>query len=182
MSEYEFMYIIPTTLTEDAVGAVEKNVADILAKAGATVDKTVRLGKFRLAYPIEGQHHGNYVLVRFKAEPAAVASVNDAMRLTQENVLRHLILKAEEAGEETFDLVQFQEVTVESRDDRARRMRSAHPVAAKSVDKSKDVEAQKAGVAALEGAATEETAVTEPKQLSPEELQKKIDEALEEKA
>lgn len=174
------MYIIPTTLTEEAVGTVEKNVADLLAKAGATVDKTVRLGKFRLAYPIEGQRHGHYVLARFKAEPAAVTVINDALRLTQDKVLRHLILKAEEAGEEAFDLVQFQEVTVESREDRARRTRAAHP--AKSVDKSKEVEAQKAGVAALEGAPAEETAAVESKQLSPEELQKKIDEALEEKA
>ena len=181
MTEYELMYIVPTTFTEEAVGSVEGNVSAILAKAGATVSKTVRLGKFRLAYPIKHQRHGHYVLVRFTAEPTAVAAVNDGLRLTPDQVLRHVILKAEEAGEEKFELVQFQEVTVEGRDDRTRRlMKSAKPV--EKVDKEKAVQAQKAGVAALEGVETATAPAVEAEQLSPEELQKKIDAALEEKA
>ena len=59
MIEYELMYIVPTTVTEEGVGAVEANVGAILAKAGASVLKTVRLGKFRLAYPIRHNQHGH---------------------------------------------------------------------------------------------------------------------------
>ncbi|HWR00135.1 MAG TPA: 30S ribosomal protein S6 [Candidatus Methylomirabilis sp.] len=180
MIEYELMYIVPTSFTEEAVGNVEVSVSAILTKAGAAIAKTVRLGKFRLAYPIKHQRHGHYVLVRFTAEPAALADINNALRLSPDQVLRHLILKAEEAGEEKFDLVQFQEVTVEGRDDRTRRLKAAKP--AERADKEKVVQAQKEGVAALEGAEPAEAPASAVEQLSPEELQKKIDAALEEKA
>lgn len=180
MIEYELMYIVPTTVTEEGVGAVEANVGAMLAKAGANVLKTVRLGKFRLAYPIRHEQHGHYMLVRFTAEPSAVASVTEALRLAPDRLLRHLILKADEAGEEKFELVQFQEVSVESRDDRARR--AARMPKIETADKAKAVQAQKAGVAALEEAGTADVPPKETEKLSPEELQKKIDEALEEKA
>ncbi|OGL73201.1 30S ribosomal protein S6 [Candidatus Uhrbacteria bacterium RIFCSPHIGHO2_12_FULL_60_25] len=179
MTEYELMYIVPTTFTEEGVAGVEANVAAILAKAGASVSKTVRLGKFRLAYAIHGQQHGHYALVRFTSESAAMAAVNEALRLMPDQVLRYLILKAEEAGEEKFELVQFQEVIVEGRDTRPRGPRMPLKADARPADRAKEVQAQKEGVAALE---TGEAAATEVEKLSPEELQKKIDAALEEKA
>lgn len=176
MLEYELMYIVPTSFTDEEVGAVEGTVGGMLEKANATVVKTVRLGKFRLAYPIRHERHGHYVLVRFKAEASAIAGLNEVLRLSPDKVLRHMILTADEAGEEKFDLVQFQEVNVESREDRPRRA----PRAARSASTEKDTQAQKEGVAALEGKteSTDEDAAP----VSAEELDKKIDAALEEKA
>jgi small subunit ribosomal protein S6 len=178
MLEYELMYIVPTSFTDEEVGAVEGAVGGMLDKANATVLKTVRLGKFRLAYPIRHERHGHYVLVRFQAEASAIAGLNDTLRLSPDKVLRHIILSADEAGEEKFDLVQFQEVNVESREDRARRAPRAAGAKPDRAEKEKDVQAQKEGVAALEGKA--ESADAEA--LSPEELEKKIASALEEKA
>lgn len=181
MTEYELMYIVPTTFTEEGVAAVESSVGAILAKAGANVTQTVRLGKFRLAYPIKRQHHGHYTLVHFTAEPSAVASVNEALRLTPDQALRHLILKTEEAGEAKFNLVQFQEINVESRDER-RRPAAVKVAKTERLDKEKAAQAQKEGVAALEDKESEAAPAAAKEELSPEELQKKIDEALEEKA
>lgn len=179
MLEYELMYIVPSTLTEEEAGSVEQAVGGMLSKVSAAVVSTKRLGKLRLAYPIKRQVYGHYVLVRFQSEPAQVAALNELLRLAHGKVLRHLILRADEAGDEKYDLVQFQEVNVEDRSERARRTRPSRTEQAPAV-KEEDKKAQKEGVAALEtsGSSTE----TEAKSITSEELDKKIDEALEEKA
>jgi small subunit ribosomal protein S6 len=176
MTEYELMYLVPTSFTEEEAGTVDQAVAGMLTKASATTLSTKRLGKFRLAYPINGQAHGYYTLVRFNAEPSNIAGLNDTLRLSPDKVLRHLILRAEEAGGDKYDLVQFQEVNVEDRGDRPRRPRTGRP----GEGKPEDTKAQKEGVAALEdsGKAAAEGAST----VTAEDLEKKIDEALDEKA
>lgn len=179
MNAYELMYIVPTSYTEDELGTVEKNVAQVLEKNGASVTKTTRIGKLRFAYPIKHERYGHYVLVRFQAEASAVSAINEGLRLNQKEILRHMIVDGSETKEE-FNLVQFQEVHVEG-GDRRRRPREDKPAAAASV---KDKKEQQEGVAALEGSSTE--SVEKPlegiEELSEEDLQKKIDAALEEKA
>ncbi len=125
-SRYELLYIIPTTFTDEEVGTVEQKIGGLFTKVGATVESTRRLGKFRLAYTIKEQRHGHYVLVMFTAEHGSIAKFDELLRITPE-VLRHLIIRAEEGGEEAkFDLVQFTEVVVEGgRDDRRRREKAA---------------------------------------------------------
>ncbi len=175
-TQYELLYIIPATLTDEDVGAVEGTVKALLEKHGATIDSTARLGKFRFAYPIKHVRHGHYVLVRFTADGAALAAIDHGLRISQE-VLRHLILRADEAGGEKFEFTQFMEVTLENRpeahrggDDRSRRAPASTAKATAEI---------KSGVAALEAPPLAKSAVPE---LSAEELQKKIDAALEEKA
>lgn len=179
MSEYELMYIVPTSYTEDELGTVEANIAQILEKNGATIIKTKRLGKFKLAYPIKGERFGHYVLIRFSGETSVIAGIENGLRLSQKEVLRHLIVRGEDVSE-TFNLVQFQEVHVEGADQRRRR--ASRPEAEKSAGEGGEKE-QKEGVAAIEGVESKVVAPQEGiEKLSEEDLQKKIDEALEEKA
>lgn len=177
MTDYELLYIVPTSLTEDEAGTVEQAVGGMLAKTNATVQSTKRLGKLQFAYPIKGQHHGYYVLVRFQAETASVAELNELLRLSPDKVLRHLILRADEAGDEKFDLVQFQPVNVEDRGDRRRAAAGREKRAEKPT--ADDAKAQKEGVAVLEGGSSTGEAAAP---ISAEDLEKKIDEALDEKA
>jgi ribosomal protein S6 len=181
MNEYELMYIVPTSYTDEELGTIEKNVAAILAKSQATITKTTRLGKLRFAYPIKHELFGHYILVRFQAEPSAISPINEGLRLNQKEVLRHLIVKGDEVGEEAYNLVQFQEVHVEMAD---RRRRSA-PRAERGEDREKREKELKEGVAALEEGSTPAEEKKEEKgieKLSAEDLQKKIDEALDDKA
>ena len=159
--EYELLYIIPATYTDDEIGGVEGSVKAVLEKNGATVTATSRLGKFRFAYPIKNVRHGHYVLVRFTAESVSLAAIEEALRITPE-VLRHLTVSAEEAGGGKFDMVQFAEVNVDAKDDRPRRKREEAPqVKEKSM--------------------TDSIAKEPAPEISTEELEKKIDSALEEK-
>ena len=121
---YELLYLISADVTEDGVGRVEAIVSGILEKDGATLEKTERLGKFRLAYPIKGARYGHYQLVRYSAEPAAITKVDEHLRIASE-VLRHLILRADEVGDEKYDLVQFVEVDLNNKEPGDRRKRDS---------------------------------------------------------
>lgn len=175
-TQYELLYIIPATFTDEDVGNVEGNVKALLEKHGATIDSTTRLGKFRLAYPVKHVRHGHYVLVRLTAEKSAVAAIDTALRISGD-VLRHMLLRAEDAGGEKFEFAQFTEVSLDTRerDDRPRRSMTPREPSRATAD-------IKSGVAVLEGAKEAEAAAPAASSLSAEELQKKIDAALEEKA
>jgi small subunit ribosomal protein S6 len=114
------MYIIPATLSEEEAGAVETKISALITKYGATVESTKRLGKLRLAYLINNQRHGYYMLVQFSAERPAMAKIDENLRISTD-IVRHMILRAEEAGEGKYNLVEFKEVNLNDKEDRPRR-------------------------------------------------------------
>lgn len=166
--QYELLYIVPSSVTDDDVGQIEGNVKALLEKYGASIVDTKRLGKFRFAYPIKKVRHGHYILVHLETEPANMIKIDEALRISSD-VLRHLLLRADEAGGETFELVQFTEVNTDNKEDRPRRRRED-----KSTEE-KVKEDDKAGVATIEKVPEVIPAVT----LSEEELDKKLNAALE---
>ncbi|MBD3250955.1 30S ribosomal protein S6 [Candidatus Uhrbacteria bacterium] len=194
MKEYELMYIVPTSYTEEELGTIEKHVVEVLEKYQATLKKTTRLGKLRFAYPIKHERFGHYVLLRFEAEPSAINSIDDGLRLNQKEILRHLIVDGDDAEVEKFNLVQFQEIHVETTGRRSGKSRERSPEKEKSEDKEKQQQEQKEGVAALEEGSTEEESKNKKQEdskgdskkgietMSAEDLEKKIDAALEENA
>lgn len=166
---YELLTIIPATLTDEDVGSVETAVKALLEKYGATVESMSRLGKFRLAYPIKQVRHGHYVLGYFTAETGSLSKIEEALRIAP-NVLRHLTLRADEAGGDKFDLVQFQEINLDNKETPGERRHAARA-------ERKPGEDIKSGVAAIEGA-TAEAKVPAAAPLSDEEINKKIDAAI----
>jgi len=157
---YELLYIVPTTYTDDEIGSIETKVSTILEKDGASIDSVTRLGKLKFAYPIKKQRHGHYVLVYFTAPATQLKKIEDHLRITEE-VLRHMIVKAEETNP-NYNLVQFQEVNIEAKEE-ARRKR-------KQEEKQK-AEAERA---------SEAKPAEEKKPITEEEVEKKIESALKE--
>lgn len=180
MKDYELMYIVPTSYTEEELGTVEKNVAQIFEKNSATITKTARLGKFRFTYPIKRDDHGHYVLVRFQCEPTNVHGISEGLRMNQKEILRYIIVDGDDVSE-SYKLVQFQEVAVDGGERRRRSQKDEKGEGNDEVEKT-----QKEGVAALEGVvkvASEGVVAKEGiETLSEEDLQKKIDAALTETA
>lgn len=91
MNKYEVMYIVKP-VEDEAFEAVVAKFDSLLVANGATVEKTDRWGKKRLAYEIQDLFEGIYVLVTFQAEPAAVKELDRVMLIT-EDVLRHMIIR-----------------------------------------------------------------------------------------
>lgn len=119
-SKYELMYIIPAALSDEEAGTVETKISALITKYGATVESTKRLGKLRLAYLIKNQSHGHYVLVRFSADRQSMAKIDENLRISTD-IIRHMILRAEEAGEGKYNLVEYKEINLDNKEDRPRR-------------------------------------------------------------
>lgn len=91
MHTYEVMYIVKP-IEETAFETIVKKFDDLLAANGATVEKTDRWGKKRLAYEIKDFLDGIYVLVTFQGDGKTVKELDRVMKITDE-ILRHMIIK-----------------------------------------------------------------------------------------
>lgn len=159
-SQYELLYIIPATVVETEVGAVESKISTLITKYGATVELTKRLGKMHLAYQIKKQRYGYYVAVVFTAEPGSIAKIEENLRISND-ILRHLITSSDKSVEEQkFDLVQFVEVNVE--EERARRREKAEEGKTDGKDKEEGKDEAK-DEKSKEGDKEEAAATTEEK-------------------
>lgn len=93
MAKYETVMVLSTTLEEDALKALVAKFTDLIA-ANGTVDSVDEWGKRRLAYPINDENDGYYVLVQFTSEPTFPAELDRIYKIT-DGVLRSLIIAQE---------------------------------------------------------------------------------------
>lgn len=90
MEKYELLYIIAAKFTDAEIEALMEKINGIITSVGGKVTEKMNLGRRKLAYPISHVRNGNYVLVHFDAEKAAMAKLNDVLRLSAD-ILRHII-------------------------------------------------------------------------------------------
>jgi len=88
-ANYEVMYIINATKSEEDIAAiVEKFKA--LVEANGTVTEMELMGKRRLAYLINDMAEGYYVLMKFTSAPEFPAELQRVLGIT-EGVMRSLV-------------------------------------------------------------------------------------------
>ena len=91
--KYELLYIIdPTKTEEETAELVEKFKA--LVEANGTIDEIEDWGKRRLAYEIDDQNEGYYVLVKFTSGPEFPAELKRILGIT-EGIMRSLVVAVE---------------------------------------------------------------------------------------
>ena len=92
MRPYEVMIILDPTLEEADLREQVDRSTEIIRSGGGTPGRVDRWGKRRLAYEINHQREGYYVLVEATAEPEAMATLDRALHLSDE-VLRHKVIR-----------------------------------------------------------------------------------------
>lgn len=95
MNKYELVYVIDTTLDDDARKAVMDRFHGMLESLGGKVEKVEEWGKRRLAYPINDLNEGHYVLMTFTAAPELPAELDRVLKIT-EGVMRSMIICKDE--------------------------------------------------------------------------------------
>ena len=70
-------------------------VADHISGADGEVNSVNSWGKRKLAYSIEGEREGHYVLLEFSADPARIANLEQSLRIN-EDVMRFLVVRQEQ--------------------------------------------------------------------------------------
>ena len=92
-NSYETVLVISLKLGDEGVAAMVQKFKDLIA-ANGTVDGVDEWGKRRLAYLINKEAEGYYVLIDFTSVPAFTAELDRIYKIT-DGVLRSLIIKKE---------------------------------------------------------------------------------------
>ena len=95
MRDYEVVYIFDTTLEQSVIdGKLERFNKLVASNGSGEITAVEPWGKRQLAYPINKQDNGYYVVVQFRTEPEHLPEFERAIKL-DEDVLRHLVVLSE---------------------------------------------------------------------------------------
>jgi len=92
VNEYELMYVLHPRLTAEEIDAAIERISALVTDPGGEILSVDRWGRRRLAYPIEKNLEGFYVLSTFKAPGTATGPLEAQLNLATD-VLRHLIIR-----------------------------------------------------------------------------------------
>ncbi len=88
------MFVIDPRLNDEETQAMSDRFTGLISANGELGEVTV-WGRRKLAYPIEDQTEGYYVIAEFKSEPAFPAELERVFGIT-EGILRSIVLRKEE--------------------------------------------------------------------------------------
>lgn len=94
MRSYELIFIVHPELDEDDLTAVLERVTGLIERNSGKVSRVEPWGLRRLAYPIEKQGEGQYVLMGLELEAQGMAGLERDLGLV-EPLMRHLIVRVE---------------------------------------------------------------------------------------
>lgn len=92
-SKYESVLVVSTKAGDEAAAEVVAKFNDLISK-NAVMESVDEWGKRRLAYMINKETEGFYVLFNFEAEAEFIAELDRIYNIT-DGVLRSLIVKKE---------------------------------------------------------------------------------------
>lgn len=96
MRNYELVFIVHPEADEVGLSSVIDRVSHLIEREGGKITKTDPWGLRRLAYPIQKQREGYYVLMLCELDPQAVVTLERSLGLT-DHVMRHLVVRREES-------------------------------------------------------------------------------------
>ena len=96
MRNYEIMFIVRPTLTEEEIKAVAENFKNVLTNNGANVTNFKEMGQRELAYEIKKFKSGYYFLINLESNDDKATKEFDRLALISSDVIRHLITKIED--------------------------------------------------------------------------------------
>ena len=95
MKNYEIMFIVRPTLSEEDVTKVVENFKNILTTNGAKVNDVQELGQKELAYEIKKFKSGYYFVMTISTDDDKAIKEFDRLSLISNDMIRHLITKIE---------------------------------------------------------------------------------------
>jgi len=90
-NNYETIFVIDPTLSEEEIAALQEKFTSLIASEG-TIENVEVWGKRHLAYPINYKTEGYYVLVNFSSSPDFPRELTRVYGIT-ESIIRTLIVR-----------------------------------------------------------------------------------------
>ncbi|MEM1356384.1 MAG: 30S ribosomal protein S6 [Planctomycetota bacterium] len=95
---YEGLFLISQSAMSGDIEGAKAHVQEMLDRAEAEVLALNKWEERKLAYPIEGQKRGTFLISYFKARPTQIANIERDCNLS-EQVLRVMFIRADHMGE-----------------------------------------------------------------------------------
>jgi len=92
MNNYETLYVLKPTLTDEETAANITKIEEILVREGAEILATNKMGMRKLAYPVEKNERGVYTIVYFKAEGTVINELERNLKFNEE-VIKYLTVR-----------------------------------------------------------------------------------------
>ena len=94
MRKYEFMYILPSNLEQEAIKAEVEAAKNIITSNNSKVLDVKEWGLRELAYEIEHNRKGYYVVMNVEATKEAINEFNRIAGYS-EKIIRHIVVALE---------------------------------------------------------------------------------------
>ncbi len=91
---YEVLYIVDATLTDEQVEPIIARYTQMVADFGGELQAVGIWDKRRLAYEIKGKREGIYIQMNFIGEPSIAKELDRTLKIA-DDVIRHLITRVE---------------------------------------------------------------------------------------
>lgn len=92
MNYYEKIVILDPNLDDGAVEETVEKIKNVIINQGGEIFKIDNWGRRKLAYVLNKQEKGNYVLFHFKSPPSTVAELEKLCRVI-DSVLKFMVVK-----------------------------------------------------------------------------------------
>ena len=107
MRHYEVVFLVHPDQSEQVPGMIERYRA-LVEGAEGKVHRLEDWGRRQLAYPIQNLVKAHYVLMNIEASQATMNELVDSFRFN-DAVLRHLVIKRDEADTEQSLIMKFKD-------------------------------------------------------------------------
>ena len=94
MRKYEIMLILPAEADDQAVSAVVERIKSVIDGSGGEVSKVDSWGRRRLAFEIDKQTEGFYVVAEMSADPASIRELDRVLSLADDVVRFKVLVRA----------------------------------------------------------------------------------------
>ena len=112
--EYELVYIVAPTATDEEMDELQTQVAEIVTEFGGTVENTDVWGRRKLAYEIGRFTEGIYVVQVLGGPGEMISELGRRLRV-RDQVLRHLIVRVDEDLRKVRRAAEKKKATVQRR-------------------------------------------------------------------
>jgi len=92
MNCYETLFVIKPTLTDEETNAQIERMETVLGNVDAQLQAVNRIGMRKLAYPVEKNERGYYVVMYYQAPGSAIAEIERNLRIN-EDILKFLTVR-----------------------------------------------------------------------------------------
>jgi len=95
MRNYEIMFIVNPNVADDEIDKINTQVEGFITTGGGTVAKVEKMGKRRLAYPVDKFRDGFYVLMAVLATGDIIKETERRLRV-MDPVIKYLTVRMDE--------------------------------------------------------------------------------------